>query len=106
MNEEKVNSQIKVDDTLYQTQLTKKFLNRQKYVPRDPLLLTTQIPGVVKSIFVKEGDRVKQGQSVMILEAMKMLNNIQSPVEGVVKKIFADVGQQVPKDSKLIQFSE
>ena len=57
MNEEKVNSQIKVDDTLYQTQLTKKFLNRQKYVPRDPLLLTTQIPGVVKSIFVKEGDR-------------------------------------------------
>ena len=104
MNEEKVNSQIKVDATTYETQLSKKYLMRKKYVPKDPAVLYTAIPGVVKSLAVKEGSPVKKGDAILILEAMKMLNNVKSPVDGVVEKIFVVPGQQVAKDEHLIKF--
>jgi biotin carboxyl carrier protein len=104
MNEEIINSQIKVDATTYETQLSKKYLMRKKYVPKDPLVLYTGIPGVVKSLSVKEGSAVKKGDAILVLEAMKMLNNIKSPVNGVVEKIFVLPGQQVAKDEHLVKF--
>jgi len=104
MNEENTNTHIKVDATEYQTQLTRKYLTRKKYVPADPSLLSTAIPGVVRDVFVKEGTRVKKGDKVLLLEAMKMMNNIQAPVDGTVDKIFVIVGQQVAKNESLIKF--
>ena len=58
------------------------------------LLLGEELP-------VKEGDSVKAGDVVLILEAMKMQNSITAPVSGVVKKISAAPGASVPKDSVL-----
>ena len=45
--------------------------------------------------FVEVGDMVKQGQAVCIVEAMKILNEIESDIDGVVKEILADNGQAV-----------
>ena len=51
------------------------------------------MPGKVIKIKVKEGDEVKKGDTLLILEAMKMENEIKSGLEGVVKTIHCKEGQ-------------
>ncbi|WP_457548478.1 biotin/lipoyl-containing protein [Archaeoglobus sp.] len=53
------------------------------------------LPGVVTKIIVKEGESVKKGDTIMILEAMKMENEIKSPKDGVVKQIVVKEGDRV-----------
>lgn len=53
------------------------------------------LPGVVTKIIVKEGERVKMGDTLMILEAMKMENEVKSPKDGVVKQITVKEGERV-----------
>lgn len=62
------------------------------------------MPGMVLNILVKEGDAVKKGDSVLVLEAMKMENIIKSSGEGIIKKINAQKGKAVEKNQVLIQF--
>lgn len=57
--------------------------------------VTSPLPGVILDVLVKEGDEVKQGQTVMMLEAMKMENAIEAPASGVVKAIKAKKGDSV-----------
>jgi pyruvate carboxylase subunit B len=63
--------------------------------------VTAPMPGLIIEYKVKEGDRVKAGDVLLILEAMKMQNNITAPVAGVVKKLNGTPGTSVPKDSVL-----
>jgi pyruvate carboxylase subunit B len=63
--------------------------------------ITAPMPGMIIEYKVKEGDKVKAGDVVLILEAMKMQNSITSPVDGVVKKLNGVSGTSVPKDSVL-----
>ena len=60
------------------------------------------LPGVVLDVLVKEGDSVKSGQKLMILEAMKMENNIESDRDGIVKSIVARKGDSVLEGDVLI----
>ncbi len=53
------------------------------------------LPGVVTKILVKEGDSVKAGETIMILEAMKMENEVKSPKDGVIKQILVKEGDRV-----------
>jgi len=53
------------------------------------------LPGVVKQVLVKEGEGVKNGQCLMILEAMKMDNEIYAPQDGTVLKLHVAAGQSV-----------
>lgn len=62
------------------------------------------MPGMVLSILIKEGDEVKKGDSLIVLEAMKMENIIKSPTDGIIKKINAIKGIAVEKNQLLIQF--
>ncbi len=57
---------------------------------------------MVLDVFVKEGDAVKTGQRLMLLEAMKMENNIESDKDGVVKSIVARKGDSVLEGDVLI----
>ncbi|MFT4073448.1 MAG: biotin/lipoyl-binding protein [Dysgonamonadaceae bacterium] len=57
--------------------------------------IKSPLPGVVVSINVAIGDAVKKGQTVAILEAMKMENNIQAPADGVVASIGVNVGDSI-----------
>lgn len=62
------------------------------------------MPGLVLKALVKEGDAVKKGDGLLVLEAMKMENVIKSPSDGVIKAIPARVGTPVEKNQVLIQF--
>ncbi|MCX7955261.1 MAG: acetyl-CoA carboxylase biotin carboxyl carrier protein subunit [Bacteroidales bacterium] len=86
-----------IDDTEYKTLLTKKFINRKKWVSSDPSLIVAFIPGVVRKIFVSEGDKVEEGDKIIILEAMKMKNIIKTEYSGIVKSINVSEGQSIPK---------
>ena len=57
-------------------------------------------PGAKK--FVEVGDKIKKGQTVMIVEAMKTMNHVPSTLDGVVKKICVEDGQPVEFDQVLI----
>ena len=60
------------------------------------------MPGRVTNILVKDGDSIELGAPLMILEAMKMQNEITSPLPGRVKKIHVKEGETVKKDSIMI----
>ncbi len=64
--------------------------------------LKSPLPGTVLDIMVKEGDTVKAGQHLLLLEAMKMENNIDSEVDGVVKTIHVGKGDPVLEGDVLI----
>lgn len=59
------------------------------------------MPGRITSVLVREGEEVREGTSVLILEAMKMQNEITAPVAGKVKTIFVHEGESVKKDAIL-----
>ena len=65
-----------------------------------------EIPGLISCIFVKEGDRVKTGVKLCILEAMKMENEITSPKNGIVTRIYIDSGNNVEKGNLLMEISD
>jgi len=62
------------------------------------------MPGLILDLKIKEGDEVKKGDVVLILEAMKMENIIKSPGDGVVKSIKVKLKDSVEKNQVLIQF--
>jgi biotin carboxyl carrier protein len=65
--------------------------------------IKSPLPGAVISILVKVGDPVKPGQKLMVLEAMKMENNIDSDKEGTVTAIHVAPGQSVMEGDVLIE---
>ncbi len=64
---------------------------------------TSALPGQIIAILVKKGDRVKKGQPLVILESMKMENEVLSPKNGIISKIHVKPGQVVLKAHLLIE---
>jgi len=62
------------------------------------------MPGLVLNILVSEGQAVKKGDTLLILEAMKMENAIKSPADGIIKKVAVSKGTAVEKNQLLIEF--
>ena len=60
------------------------------------------MPGLIVVIDVEEGERVKKGQQLLIIEAMKMENPISSPADGIVSDIRIEPGQAVDKGALLM----
>lgn len=87
----------------YKTLLTRKYLNRKPWTNPSMNDVQSIIPGTILEIFVKEGDVVKEGDPLLILEAMKMQNRIEMPFTARIKKINVEVGVRVPKDSLMIE---
>ena len=65
--------------------------------------ITAPLPGTITSIEVKEGDAVKAGQTIIVMEAMKMANNITAECDGTVKAILVQQGAQVQSGDALIE---
>jgi biotin carboxyl carrier protein len=68
--------------------------------------LTAPMPGQVRAVNVSEGEAVTKGQTLLVLEAMKMEIRIHSPQDGVVKKLFVKQGQTVEREQLLIDIEE
>ena len=65
--------------------------------------LTAPMPGKVVSFAVKAGDKVKIGQALAVLDAMKMEHTISAPMDGVVAELLYAPGDQVPEGAELLK---
>ena len=63
--------------------------------------VSSPLPGVILEINVKEGDTVKNGEKIMVLEAMKMENVIEATADGVIKSIKVNKGDSVMEGTPL-----
>ncbi|NYT45729.1 acetyl/propionyl/methylcrotonyl-CoA carboxylase subunit alpha [Alcaligenaceae bacterium] len=68
--------------------------------------LTAPMPGKIIAIAVKPGDAVKSGQTLLVMEAMKMEHAIMAPTDGTVEEIFFEVGDQVADGAELASLTD
>ena len=93
-----------IDETEYKTELTAKFKNRKSWVQPDCRRIEAFLPGTVTEVLVKKGDNVKEGQTIILFEAMKMINNVQAPTAGTVKDVYVVAGDKFAKGFLLMEF--
>ena len=65
-------------------------------------LVVSPLPGTLLSMKVKEGESVKNGQVLALIEALKMENEVMAPRDGVVKQVIAKQGDHVEMDTPLL----
>ncbi len=94
---------FRVGDTIYKTTVNKMYKNRKPYTAPDNRKLLAFVPGTILDIQFKEGDKVKEGEVIMYLEAMKMKNIIKAPFDAAIKKIYVKEGDIVPKNQLLVE---
>ncbi|HYX10288.1 MAG TPA: acetyl-CoA carboxylase biotin carboxyl carrier protein subunit [Bacteroidales bacterium] len=95
---------LTIEGTKYRTLLSGKFENRKKWENPDINKIYSFIPGTVLKIYVKAGQTVKEGQNMLVLEAMKMQNRIQIPFNGKIKGVYVKEGDKIPKGSLMVEF--
>jgi len=93
-----------IENIKYRTLLTKKYVEKKPYVRQDVKKIIAFIPGTIKKIYVKKNKRVKEGDKLLVLEAMKMRNDILSPFQGTIKDVYVKEGNRVAKNELLIEF--
>ncbi len=109
-DKEKKIATIKVNNNSYQVSLKDKYdillkeLGMSNMANKVVKEIKAPMPGLVVSIDVKKGQEIKAGDSVIVLEAMKMENVLKSPVDGVIKNIKAIEATTVDKNAVLIEF--
>lgn len=94
---------IDIDGVIYETLLTEKFKQRKNYVENNPKMITAFIPGTIVDLYVKKGKKVKEGETLLILEAMKMRNQLQAPFAGTIKKVYVKVNDLVSKNQLILE---
>ncbi len=86
-------------------------LKRRKYLEQQgesssSVSIEAPMPGKIIDIMVEDGSEVKEGEPVVILEAMKMQNEISSHVSGIVKSVSVKKNESVMKDDVLIEIQK
>jgi len=103
--------QIQIDGRIYHVQISdevdQQILTMNLKSKRSNQLkeLRAPMPGLVRQVNVQVGDQVDAGDSLFILEAMKMENLLKSPVNGKVSDVFVKPGESVEKNQILLSFS-
>ncbi len=116
---------LEVNGTRYKVELEKSFetkktpklirsavpppKTREKKIPKklsSKISVKAPLAGNIVKVLVKEGDTVKEGQTLLIMEAMKMENNIQTEKAGIVKSVKVREGDSVLQDEVLIELSK
>ena len=92
--------QILVNNEAYSIEITdeqiQKFIKASaKKTHEKELAIKAPMPGLIVEVFVKEGDPVSMGQGLLVVEAMKMQNEMNAPRDGIVKKVLVKKGQSV-----------
>jgi biotin carboxyl carrier protein len=102
--------QIKVNNTLYNLTVKDKYDELLHQLGLDKAMVTkvsnikAPMPGLVLNILVEDGQEIKKGDALIVLEAMKMENILKSPTDGKVKKVAVKKGVAVEKGQILIEF--
>ena len=101
---------VKINNTSYSLDIKDKYDDLLHSLGLDSLAskkvndIKAPMPGMVLNILVTEGQEVKKGDPILVLEAMKMENVLKSPTDGIIKKIAINKGVAVEKNQILIQF--
>lgn len=69
-------------------------------------ILRAPMPGLVRQVLVQSGQEVKAGETLLLLEAMKMEIRIQAPQPGILAQVAVKQGQTVEKEQMLIEFED
>lgn len=96
--------ELEIGSAVYKTRLTSKFMNRKKWVRPDQKTVLAFIPGTIQKVMVSERDVIQAGDPLVILEAMKMRNEVTAEVDGVVKKVNVKEGDLVAKGQLIVAF--
>ena len=91
---------IQVDEGV-SNEVTRRSTGRGKRRNRSGTI-SSSIPGKVVSLHAAVGDRVKEGEVLLILEAMKMQNEIQAPIPGTVSEVNCESGDSVEANVPLV----
>lgn len=94
---------LNINSTLYKTRISKKYQRRKPYKIPDPFLVLSFIPGTVVDILSHQGDFVQKGDSLIILDAMKMQNHLKAGIDARVKSINVNKGDKVSKGTILME---
>jgi biotin carboxyl carrier protein len=94
---------LNINTSLYKTRISAKFRNRKPYKKPDPRSVLSIIPGTILDILVKPGQKVKKGDELMILEAMKMQNMLKAVSGGKIRLVAVKKGDKVAKGTLLIE---
>jgi len=103
MEEEEKYEILNIDASLYKTRLSSKFRSRVPYKSPDPKSILSFIPGTILDILVKQGQEVRKGDELIILEAMKMQNLLKSATDGRIKMIAVKKGDKVAKGTLMLE---
>jgi len=68
--------------------------------------LAAQMPGQIREVLVQPGEMVKRGQTLLVLEAMKMEIRVAAPTEGRVKRLLIQAGDVVDRGQRLVEMEE
>lgn len=102
---------VKINNHLYHLSVQDKFdmllekLGMGKAAKNKINDMKAPMPGLILDVLVKEGETVKKGDSLLILEAMKMENVLKSPGEGTIKTVKVQKGDRVEKNHILVIFA-
>ena len=100
----KINGNISTIRIVKSVEKTIEKLGINKKSQQNINILKAPMPGLILKLMVKIGDRIKKGEALIILEAMKMENILSSPVDGIIKEIKVKPQQTVEKNNVLINF--
>lgn len=92
-----------VQGTVYKTTYTWKFENRVRWETPNPNYIYSFIPGTVIDVFVKPREKVKEGETLLLLEAMKMQNQVRMPFDGVIVKVNVKKDEIIPKKYLMLE---
>jgi biotin carboxyl carrier protein len=87
----------------YLTTYNKKYENRKKWIKPNKNEVISVIPGTIREVLVKVGDKVNTSDKLLVLEAMKMMNTIYAPVKGKIKSLRVSAGDCIPKGTLMIE---
>ena len=101
---------VRIDNTTYSIQISDPLdrqieaMGFQLQSSRNISKIEAPMPGLILSVDVEEGQEVEEGDTLLVLEAMKMENAILAPQSGKIKSIAVEKGMAVEKKSLLVEF--
>lgn len=101
---------LKVNNTIHHVSVTNeldkliKSMGIKQHVTAKNQNFIAPMPGLVTNISIQKGDKVKKGDILLVLEAMKMENNLKAENDSIIKEIIVKKGKSVEKNEVLIIF--
>ncbi len=106
MSEQKEMKELVIQGAVYKTTFTRKFEERANWEAPDENLLYSFIPGTIIDIYVKPKQKLKEGDVILLLEAMKMQNQVRMPFDGEIVKINVKKEEVIPNRYLMVEIKQ